>query len=121
MENIHRQFFENFVKVSDRMNGLSAIYLINISSMKMMRKIYSNIHFADHVSSLLNHSVPLMKRDRVDVMLFDSEELVLAERIDAEFLTVITMKKDTKYGEIFTIMKNIKKEISGGEDVRRQN
>jgi len=121
MGNIHRDFFENFVKVSAKISGLTAIYLINISSMKMMRKIYNNTHPSDQVSSLLSHSVPLMKRDRVDVMLFDTEELVLAERIDREFLAVITMRKETKYGEIFTIMKNIKKEISGGEDVRRQN
>ena len=121
MEKSHRYFFENFVKVTEGLQGVIAIYLVNVSTLEMMRKIYTNIHRSEEISSLLNRAVPLLKKDELDLILLDAEELIMAERISQGYIAVVTMKKGTNYGKIFTVMKNIKKEISGGEDVRGQN
>jgi hypothetical protein len=84
----------------------------------IIRQIYKKIHHADQTVSLLNRAVPLLKKDGLDLFFLDAEELILAERISEKILTVITMEKSTNYGKVFSVMKRIRKELSGGEDVR---
>ncbi len=107
---MHRKSQQNLDKLFElvkNIDGITALYNINIEDTKIQHNILSKSHNQESFVQYIKKIFPIFKEDKFEILLVDLEERIICKKVDNTNIIVCVSDKKVPLGKILTLLKSI--------------
>jgi len=100
---------ENYYKLFENIDGVEALYIVDLETLKIKSKIIDDNHNKTFALDTIKHLIRYLKSNRFKQILIETEVNIFLKNTPIENkIFVLITNNDIKLGGIFNILKQIK-------------